>query len=611
MIPLAWLVLWTPFVAATVIFFFLLNRPRIAGWVATGAMALAFFFSLLLLFRMGIPTGAVESSIQWVTLPALQIEFGILLNGLTLLMLLIVTGVGSLIFLYSQEYMDRDPGYSRYFASLSLFSFSMLGIVLANNLVEIFAFWELVGLSSYLLIGHWFEKPEASDAGKKAFLTTRVGDVGFLLGILLLFGWLQAGGEGTFNFLRIKTLIQSIQSLPILTAAGILIFLGVVGKSAQFPLHVWLPDAMEGPTPVSALIHAATMVAAGVFLLARLFFLFSASPAVLFVITATGVLTAFFAATLALVQTDIKRILAYSTLSQLGFMVAGLGLGYPQAGIFHLATHAFFKALLFLGAGSVIHALHTQDIRQMSGLLKKMPVTGWTFLVGTLALVGIFPLSGFWSKEEILAAAQQTNSLAFIILLASTFLTAVYMGRLIAIAFLGEAPKKTVHEPGWEMKLPLLVLAFFSVVSGFLPLKEFVTVEHIHAGHAPFWVTLLGLGAGVSGFFLSVYVYLLNPGLVSLISGNLRGIHKLLERKYYVDDFYNGLIRNVQDRLAHFCDLFERYIVVQFAVNGTARLTRGTGDFLRRIQTGKIQLYVLVFSLGVTLLTYGWVLWKH
>jgi len=614
-IPLAWLVLWTPFFAAVGIFFFLLHRPQAAGWVATAAMALSFFFSLLLLFRAGIGREAVESSVQWVALPALKIEFGILLNGLTLLMLLIVTGVGSLIFLYSQGYMHRDPGYARYFASLSLFAFSMLGIVLANNLVELFAFWELVGLSSYLLIGHWFEKPEAADAGKKAFLTTRVGDVGFLLGILLLFGWLQAGGEGTFNFLVIQDLVKGIHqagsggAVSLLTVAGILIFLGVVGKSAQFPLHVWLPDAMEGPTPVSALIHAATMVAAGVFLLARLFFLFSASSFVLGLIAAIGVLTAFFAATLALVQTDIKRILAYSTLSQLGFMVAGLGLANPQAGMFHLATHAFFKALLFLGAGNVIHALHTQDIRQMSGLLKKMPVTGGTFLVGTLALVGIFPLSGFWSKEEILATAQQTSPLAFILLLATAFLTAVYMGRLFAVAFLGEAPKKAVHDPGWEMNSPLVILALFSIIAGFLPLKEFVPMEHEASG--PFWVTLLGLTVGTVGFVLSLYLYLLNPALVDSFSENLKGPRRILERKYYVDDFYNALIRHVQDSFAHLCDLFERVVVVEWGVNGTARLVRFTGHLLRQLQTGRIQFYALIFSLGVTVLTYGWVLWNR
>lgn len=618
MILLAGLILWIPFFAAAVIFFFLLKRPRLAGWAATGAMFLDLILSGLLLARLGIPETPLESSISWVALPGVRVEFGILINGLTLLMLLVVTGVGSLIFLYSQEYMAHDRGYSRYFAALSFFAFSMLGIVLANNLIEIFIFWELVGLSSYLLIGHWYEKPEASDAGKKAFLTTRVGDVGFLLGILLLFGWLQAGGEGTFNFLTIQDLLEAIHKAgnggevrTLLTLAGLLVFLGVIGKSAQFPLHVWLPDAMEGPTPVSALIHAATMVASGVFLLARLFFLFSASPFVLAVIAAIGILTAFFSATLALVQNDIKRILAYSTLSQLGFMVAGLGLQNPQAGMFHLATHAFFKALLFLGAGSVIHILHTQDIRQMSGLFKKMPVTGGTFLVGTLALAGIFPLSGFWSKEEILLTAFRASFPAFLVLLVTIFLTAVYMGRLFATAFLGKPLKKTAADPGWEMKVPLLILALFSLLAGFFPWKEFVPLSHGAGPHGSFWVTLLGLGLGTGGFLGTLYLYVLRPEWIPLKTPELVKAREVLERKYYVDEIYNALVRYVQDAFAHLCDLFERHIIVNLYVNGTARLTRLAGDGLRRLQTGRIQFYTLVFSLGVTLLAYGFVLWNR
>ncbi len=617
MIALAWLILWVPFFAAIAILFFLLNRPKIAGWVATGALVVSFALSLVLLARLGIPESPLESSIRWVALPAVTIEFGILLNGLTLLMLLIVTGVGSAIFLYSQEYMENDEGYSRYFACLSFFAFSMLGIVLANNFIEMFIFWELVGLSSYLLIGHWFEKSEASDAGKKAFLTTRVGDVGFLLGILLLFGWLESGGEGTFNFLRIEELLRGIglaggdgEATSLLTVAGILIFLGVIGKSAQFPLHVWLPDAMEGPTPVSALIHAATMVAAGVFLLARLFFLFSVSPFVLSLIMGIGALTAFFTAMIAVVQNDIKRILAYSTLSQLGFMVASLGLGNPQAGMFHLGTHAFFKALLFLGAGSVIHALHTQDIWKMSGLLRKMPVTGWTFLVGTLALVGIFPLSGFWSKEEILSAAYHGSPVVFILLLLTALFTAIYMGRLFSVAFLRRSgEEKKAKDPSWIMKGPLLLLALFSLGGGFLPLKAFVPLEH--PLHGPLMVQILGLFMGLLGFFSSVYLYTFHPEGVAALSQKVSGLRQVLEKKFYFDEMYNALIRYGQDRFAALCDLFEKVVVVEFYVNGTARLTRYTGHLVRQLQTGRIQFYALLFSIGVTFLTYGFLLWKR
>jgi NADH-quinone oxidoreductase subunit L len=617
MIALAWGVLWLPFLAAVGIFFFGLNRPKLAGWLATGALFASFVLSLILLLRYGIPMSPVQSSIRWVALPALTVEFGILLNGLTLLMLLIVTGVGSAIFLYSQEYMERDEGYARYFACLSFFAFSMLGIVLANNFIEIFIFWELVGLSSYLLIGHWFEKSEASDAGKKAFLTTRVGDVGFLLGILLLFGWLEAGGSGTFNFLVIEDLLKGIQlaggdgqAAFVLTLGGLLVFLGVIGKSAQFPLHVWLPDAMEGPTPVSALIHAATMVAAGVFLLARLFFLFSASSLVLSVILGIGALTAFFSATIAVVQNDIKRILAYSTLSQLGFMVASLGLGNPQAGMFHLGTHAFFKALLFLCAGSVIHTLHTQDIWKMSGLLRKMPVTGWTFLAGTLALVGIFPTSGFWSKEEILASAYQGSPTVFILLLLTSLFTALYMGRAFAVVFLRKSEDgKKEKDPTWIMTGPLLVLALFSLGGGFLPLKAFVPLEQEF--HAPFFVKIIGLSVGIVGFVVTVSLYTWKPALVARISESVSGFRRVLENKYYFDELYNALIRHVQDRFASLCNRFEKVVVVGFYVNGTARLTRYTGHLVRQLQTGRIQFYALLFSLGVTLLTYGLILWKR
>ena len=629
-IPLAWAVLWTPFGAAALIFFFLKRQAKLAGWLATSAMFLSFLFSLTLLLRFGIPEPAVESSIRWVVLPSVTIEFGVLMNGLSLLMLLVVTGVGSLIFLYSQEYMHHDTGYARYFACLAFFAFSMLGIVVANNFVQIFIFWELVGLSSYLLIGHWFEKPEASDAGKKAFLTTRVGDVGFLLGILLVFGWLESGNEGTFNFLRLQNLLEGIhkagdgQALPLLTLAGLLIFLGVIGKSAQFPLHVWLPDAMEGPTPVSALIHSATMVAAGCFLLARLFFLFSVSSVVLSVILILGTLTAFFSATIALVQNDIKRILAYSTLSQLGYMVAALGLGNPQAGMFHLATHAFFKALLFLGAGSVIHILHTQDIWKMSatkhggsaasfggsGLLKKMPVTAWTFLAGTLALVGIFPASGFWSKEEILMTAYMENPLVFVLLLLTALFTAIYMGRLFAVVFLRKGEHaKAAKDPGWTMKGPLYALAFFSLIGGFLPFKNFVPA--LFESHGPFSVTLLGLAVGLVGFLFTTYLYTQKSEQVSQLAQALRGPRELLEHKYYIDEIYNTLIRYSQDAFAHGCDIFERVVVVNFFVNGTARLTRFAGDLARRLQTGRVQFYALLFSLGVTLLTYGFILWKR
>src|SRR5437016_14385880 len=343
-----------------------------------------------------------ETLVTWLEVGDLQVDFGLRLDPLSLLMLLIVTGVGGAIHIYSWGYMGEDRGFSRYFAGLSLFTFSMLGIVLANNFLMLFIFWELVGVSSYLLIGHWFERPSAADACKKAFLTNRLGDFGFLLGILMV--WAMAGG---LNFSLVEDQLKQTPALfgSMTTLVGLLIFCGAVGKSAQFPLHVWLPDAMEGPTPVSALIHAATMVAAGVYLVARTYPLFEAVPQALSVVAVIGGFTAIFAASMGLASNDIKRVLAYSTVSQLGYMMLALGAGSLGGGMFHLFTHAFFKALLFLAAGSFIHAVGTNDITEMGGLRRFMPRTYWTMAIGSLSLAGIPPFAGFWSKDDVLAAA--------------------------------------------------------------------------------------------------------------------------------------------------------------------------------------------------------------
>ena len=380
-LTLTWIIFWLPFLMAILLGYGLPKSSKLAGVLGTAAMFTAFLLSCALLPQYDAlkhqGQTLLESSLPWIHVGNLTLDFGIYVNGLTLLMLLVVTGIGTLVFLFSTSYMAGDPGYNRYFACLSLFSFSMLGIVLANNLIQIFIFWELVGLSSYLLIGFWYEKTEASTAGKKAFMTTRVGDVGMMLGILGLYGFMASKGVESFNFTVIASHLSSLGISSFwMTLITLGLFLGAVGKSAQVPLHVWLPDAMEGPTPVSALIHAATMVAAGIFMVVRLYFIFEVSPETLRIIAWTGGITAFLAATLALVQTDIKKVLAYSTLSQLGYMVLALGLASPEAGMFHLTTHAFFKALLFLGAGSLIHALHTQDIREMAGMAAEEAVGG-------------------------------------------------------------------------------------------------------------------------------------------------------------------------------------------------------------------------------------------
>src|SRR3989441_2966736 len=432
---LPWLILFLPLVSAATITLFTQKNRELSARLSIGAIVSGFVLSVIFIAANGWEPLQKETLVTWLEVGDLQLDFGLRLDPLSLPMLLIVTGVGGVIHIYSYGYMREDRGFSRYFAGLSLFTFSMLGIVLANNFLMLFIFWELVGVSSYLLIGHWFERPSAADAAKKAFITNRLGDFGFLLGILMVWGF--AGG---LNFSLIEDQLKRNPALfgSMATVAGLLIFCGAVGKSAQFPLHVWLPDAMEGPTPVSALIHAATMVAAGVYMLCRVFFIFNA-PA-LQVIAWVGGITALLAALMAVQQNDIKRILAYSTLSQLGYMVMAVGLGGPTPAMFHLATHAFLKALRFLGAGSVIIALHhEQGIWKMGGLEQKMPVTFWTFLIGTPALCGVPPLSGYFSKDDILMTALEHNLALFVLAVLVAALTTFYMFRLWFVAFLGRA----------------------------------------------------------------------------------------------------------------------------------------------------------------------------
>ncbi len=627
MLTIASLIFSIPILIAATIFFFLMKKPHASARLATVGMFSCFLLALSLApqilelqHKHALP---VETSTFWISLPSLTIEFGILLDGLSYLMLLVVTGVGTLIFLYSMTYMHGDESYSRFFASLSLFAFSMLGIVFSNNLIQTFIFWELVGLSSYLLIGFWYQKPEASLAGKKAFLTTRVGDVGMMFGILLLWGHLETHGSGTFNFMMIKT-SPALALIPAgaMTLIGLGLFMGAVGKSAQLPLHVWLPDAMEGPTPVSALIHAATMVAAGVFLLARIYFLLALSPTALQIIAWTGTLTALVAALIAVVQSDIKKILAYSTLSQLGYMVMAIGRGHVEAGMFHLITHAFFKALLFLGAGSLIHALHTQNIWNMGAcgqkkffvLIKKMPVTSLTFIAGTLALMGIPPTSGFFSKEEILTAAQSGPPLMFFCAVTVVFLTAFYMGRLSGAVFLPgtihlahhEDPSHNTHEPhepDWRMLLPLSILGILAIFGGFLPIRELLPETHALPHESGSFLLPLSLSLASAGFLLGLFIFR-NYDENHISTGLAAAPRILLERKFFVDDLYAWLIQNVQERIASFADLFEKMVVVEIGANGIARLTRSIGNGVRQFQTGIVQFYALIFTAGLGLLIY-------
>ncbi|HCF48798.1 MAG TPA: NADH-quinone oxidoreductase subunit L, partial [Syntrophomonas sp.] len=499
--------------------------------------------------------------------------------------------------------MEGDPGLASYFAYQSIFAGSMLGLVLSSNFGQVFVFWELVGLCSYLLIGFWFGRESAKEAAKKAFITNRVGDFGFLLGILLL-----AVLFGNLDYGTLADRLAGYQNLAILVPIAFLLFAGPVGKSAQFPLHVWLPDAMEGPTPVSALIHAATMVAAGVYLLARAFFIFSAVPQAMLLIAAVGGFTALFAATIALVQNDIKRILAYSTLSQLGYMVMAMGIGAMTAGMFHLMTHAFFKSLLFLGAGSVIHALDgEQDIWKMGQLAHKMPVTTWTFVIGALALAGIPPLSGFWSKDEILLGAYASgNMLLYALGSLVAFMTAFYMFRLIFVAFFGsESHGEHAHESKPVMTVPLLILAVLAVGAGFVgsPLMgnvfgHFITAPGV-AHHEPsISIMVISSLLAIAGIALAWMIYQKQAISHENLRQRWAGIYQLLYHKYYIDELYARLIAVFIDGTARVLEWVDLRIV-NGAVNGLAYLTGWTGRTLRYTEDGQVQTYALYLFAGV------------
>ncbi len=607
---LPWLVLLAPAVAAVAITLTALRRPATAARWSIGAILVALAASLWL-FRHG---AGGQTAWVWLDLPGLRVDFGLRVDPLSQLMLVVVTGVAGAIHLYSWGYLRGDPGLPRYYAGLSLFSFAMLGIVLATNLVELFVFWELVGVSSYLLIGFWYERPAAADAAKKAFLTNRVGDFGFLLGIVLVWSVL-----GTPDLAELEAKLAAAPPAwgAVATAAGLLLFCGAVGKSAQFPLHVWLPDAMEGPTPVSALIHAATMVAAGVYLLCRVFFLLNA-PA-LAVIAWTGGLTALLAALLALQQNDIKRILAYSTLSQLGYMVLAVGLsgagGNPAPAMYHLTTHAFFKALLFLGAGAVIHALHhEQDIWKMGGLRRKLPVTFWTFLAGTLALCGVPPFSGFFSKDAILALAWERQQYALFALgTGVAALTAFYMFRLVFVAFTGPAKSQApdhAHEAPPVMTVPLLALTVPTVLAGFWGVDRWYARQYgVASGpahgwgaqllepfaHAPVaaWGGLLAAGIGLVAAW-KLYGRALSDPLPARLGAPARWLRDRL----YFDELYAALIAATQEGLARVVAGVDRWVLATGVVRGGAGLFELAGRILRHVHTGNLQTYALLLAAG-------------
>ncbi|MBI1976748.1 MAG: NADH-quinone oxidoreductase subunit L [Candidatus Omnitrophica bacterium] len=602
-VALPWMILFSPLAACVLITLFFLRSRVMSAGLAIASILISFAATAAVFFQLRNNSliNAFEQSFAWIRMGPLAIDFGAILDPLSVLMLLVVTGVGSAIFIYSLGYMKDDPSFPRFFACLALFAFSMIGIVLANNFIQLFMFWELVGLSSYLLIGFWYEKPSAADAGVKAFVVNRVADFGFLCGIILLWSASDLGAGRSFLFSHLSAVVPHLDK-ELLHWITLLIFCGVVGKSAQVPLHVWLPDAMEGPTPVSALIHAATMVAAGIYLLCRVFFLFEAMPQALSVVAHIGAITAFLAATLAVAENDIKKILAYSTVSQLGYMVMALGLGGNIAGMYHLTTHAFFKALLFLGAGSVIYALHhKQNIWEMGGLLKSMPVTGGTFLIGTLALCGIFPLSGFWSKDEILLLAASHNTLLYWIGTFTAGLTAFYMGRVLWIAFLGEkhSSPHPVRESPAVMTFPLIFLAILSVIGGFLGIPHFLrAAEHAEFN---FNVAIFSTFVAVSGLLISYLVYGKRPRHDPL-EKKLGPVYLLLKNKYFFDSLYRWYVEEVQQRAAGLFYLVEKYVIVRLGIHGITWTAKGSGRILRYLQTGAVQIYALIFVLGVTYL---------
>ncbi|MFC1939104.1 NADH-quinone oxidoreductase subunit L [Chloroflexota bacterium] len=629
-----WLIFLLPVFSFIIISLFV--RPfvkpesRVAGYITIAAIGGSLALSLWALSTvMAAPHHELlVPDISWVVIGnELNIHLGVIMDSLTAVMLVVVTVVSLMVQIYSQGYMHGDPGYHRYYAWMSLFTASMLGVVLADSLLLVFVFWEMVGLCSYLLIGFWFHRPSAANAAKKAFIVTRLGDFGFLAAILVLFS-----NTGTFDIAELHGLaISGALAGTALTWAAIGIFSGAVGKSAQFPLHVWLPDAMEGPTPVSALIHAATMVAAGVFLVARTLPIFINSIEAITTVAIIGGFTAIFAASMGLVMTDIKRVIAYSTISQLGYMMLGLGAaaigaahgghttlevakGAAAIGIFHLFNHAFFKALLFLGAGSVNHATGTFDIRLMGGLRKVMPWTFATFLAAALSLAGIWPLSGFWSKDEIVATALEHAPILGVLAMITVFMTAFYIFRVLFLTFGGEyrggspeAHGAHPHESPPVMLVPMVVLAILAVVSGFWNADGQFNDFMGHHAHAPGFfgvlthsLPLISLIVAGSGILLAYAMYSAKWLSPERIGSIFKPFYTLFLRKYWFDELYENIIVKISLIGGVFAGLekIDTY-GVDGVVNGVANGAMTGGRAVRRVQTGQLQFYGLVVGIGV------------
>ncbi len=602
-------------------------KPMVAGIIGTaglGISAILSYITAIKFFIINHIEGSTFTSLkvfemEWLHLTdKLTINLGILLDPISVMMLIVVTTVSLMVHIYSLGYMKGDPGFYRFYSFLSLFSFSMLGLVLATNIFEMYIFWELVGVSSFLLIGYYYEKPSAVAASKKAFIVTRFADLGFLIGILIL-----SFNTGTFDF---QTLTDpngpaissaggsAFLGMSVLTWSLIFIFIGGAGKSAMFPLHIWLPDAMEGPTPVSALIHAATMVVAGVYLIARLFPVYAlGAPTALEIIAWVGGISSLFAAIIACTQTDIKRVLAYSTISQIGYMILSLGvsefgghegLGYMAAN-FHLFNHAMFKALLFLGAGAVIHAVHSNEMKDMGGLRKYLPITHITFLIACLTIAGIPPFSGFFSKDEILVAAFHHNKILFAIEYLVAGLTAFYMFRLYFNIFWGTNTlyQHKPHEAPKVMTIPLMILAFGSVFSGFLPFNEWVTSDGVgFESHIEWAVAIPSVLIGVAGIALASIFYKKPSHLPDKFKISIRHLYMWAYNKFYIDEIYLFITKKIIfKRIAAPIAWFDRHIV-DGTMNGIANITQYVSYQIRGLQSGKLQQYAFVFISGVVIL---------
>jgi NADH-quinone oxidoreductase subunit L len=603
----------------------------LAGWrikdrahlVAVPAVALSWVLSVVAFVDVALGSVVSVPLYTWLTSGPLDIQIGLSIDRLTAVMLLLVTTVSGLVHVYTIGYMHGEPGYARFFSYIALFTFSMLMLVLSDNLLQLFVFWEAVGLCSYLLIGHWYERPSACAAATKAFIVNRVGDFGFLLGLFL--AWTSFG---SLTYLEIFAQAhQSVNAtlnllapfgghwdVSVVTLVCLLLFMGAVGKSAQVPLHVWLPDAMEGPTPISALIHAATMVTAGVFMVARLAPLYNLSPTAMTVVAMTGGLTMVVGATIALTQTDIKRVVAYSTVSQLGYMMMACGLGAYAAGMYHLLTHGAFKALLFLGCGSVIIALHhEQDMRRMGGLKDKLPVTYWTFVIGSLALAG-FPLTaGFFSKDDLLVSTWSAGPLGQILTifgLLTALMTAFYSFRLVFVTFWGPShvdPHHAGHvqEPSKTMTVPLIVLAVLSIITGYLGIPGFLepvfaTGSEIspHHGGGAAGIMMLATAMGLLGIAGAYYVYVMRPGLPDQLARRWQALYQGSFHKWYVDEAYDRTV--VRPTFVVADELWKKIDVgiIDGAVNGVARAVAWSGWLLRLVQSGQTQHYALGMALG-------------